>query len=230
MTSKEFNLGDEDTYFSYTGKPSTSRFVEMMDDHLDYNDADAMSGKGRGVSPDGYTTHGIGVLTGLKDDHGDDSWYPDIAINADQVEGKIIKDGALPYGGKKVATVAAKMASDAVLSSVSCKISTLLTWYLLSWATKGLLLQPYVIASIVSIALLGGSASARQMNHNSLGRFYGLALADVVPTVLFGVATWYWWFDRKINVVVSIGLSFAAGVVTHWLLGLKTPLNKQLGL
>jgi len=244
------NLG-YDTFQSYTtDHPTTSRYIEMMDDYLDFGnmvglDHSQNQSNKQGVDPTGQTTHGIGVRTGLKDDYGDDSWY-DVPDGSSNPAGTGGGSGTGTTGPKGVSSLngvqstvksivangiigtATNTAATKTATLIGNKVTAVIGGVLLSELIKGTILKPYIFIGVLSVIVLGNSVSAKQMNHDSLGRIFGLAVVDIIPTVLFGLFAWYWWFDQKINIGVAVGLTFVTGIVAHWFMGLATPLNRML--
>lgn len=231
-----FDLGEEDTFYDYPNYPQTSRYLEMMDSYTDYVDVseETQETYKLAITPDGYTMHGIGVQTGLPDDYGDSSWYSQqtlpgsqqTASNAAVAQAHVV---AIPevYNAVPMSS-AVNAAANKTVGTVTKKVSGILSGILLAKASKWAILQPYVLAGVVTILLLSGNESARQNTHDQWGRVFGLAVIDIVPSVLYGLAVWYWWFDKKISAWLSVGLTFASGIVVHALLGLATPLNQAL--
>ena len=221
-----FDAGEEDTFYTYPNYPQTSRYLKMMDGYLDYIDVEEPQ-EGLAFTPDGYTMHGIGVRTGLADDYGDDSWYPEVQGQpalANANANASTTANVLP--SFPVVSTGVKKSMDATIDKVAKTVSGIVTVRAFQWG----LLQPYILAGVLTIVLLSGNETARQNTHNQWGRIFGLAVIDIVPTVLYGLAVWYWWFDKKISAWLSIGLTFGAGIVVHALLKLPTPLNQMLGL
>ena len=61
--------------------------------------------------------------------------------------------------------------------------------------------------------------------HNRLGRICGLAIIDVLPTILLGVLiSWLTGISLR-NAILG---AFITGIVTHWLFEINTPLNVLL--
>lgn len=242
-----FDVGEEDTFFKYPNYPQTSRYLEMMDSYTDYVDVseDTQETYKLAITPDGYTMHGIGVQTGLPDDYGDSSWYSQQAppgswkepaataapnnasngFNAAHVVAIPEVYNAIPMGASNSVVNAA---ANKTASAVATKMSGILSGVLLARVSKWALLQPYVLAGVLTIVLLSGNKELRQNTHDQWGRIFGLAIVDIVPTVLYGLAVWYWWFDKKISAWLSVGMTFATGIVVHAMLGLATPLNQAL--
>ena len=205
----------------------------MMDSHLDYVNVEEGPESEMfklTVTPGEYTMHGIGVQTALPDDYGDSSWYsaPPWGSKSTAANNQVPIPEVYNAVPSIVSNDAVNAAANKTLGVVSKKVSGLLSGIVLAKASKWALLQPYILAGVLTVLALSGNKSARQNTHNQWGRVFGLAVVDIVPTVLYGLAVWYWWFDKKISAWLSVGLTFATGVVVHAMLGLATPLNSAL--